>query len=129
MKLLVSSAISGLMLVSACTSSGTAERNAVYGAAAGAAAGAVAGEVREAGSELARVSAEPSLEAVGNEVTVGVEREPLLGGIETEGGVGNVGREVIRGRQRLGRETHIVVVGLDPVTAQADFNLLIGRGP
>ena len=45
MKLFLTSAISGLMLVSACTSSGTAERNAAYGAAAGAAAGAVAGEV------------------------------------------------------------------------------------
>ncbi len=45
MRLLLSSAISGLMLVSACTQSGTAERNAAYGAAAGAAAGAVAGEV------------------------------------------------------------------------------------
>jgi hypothetical protein len=33
------------MLAAACTSSGTAERNAAYGAAAGAAAGAVAGEV------------------------------------------------------------------------------------
>lgn len=39
------SAVGGLFLIAACTSSGTAERNAVYGAAAGAAAGAVAGEV------------------------------------------------------------------------------------
>ncbi|MEX6633659.1 YMGG-like glycine zipper-containing protein [Hyphococcus lacteus] len=45
MKLLISAAASSLMMVSACTSSGTAERNAAYGAAAGAAAGAVAGEV------------------------------------------------------------------------------------
>jgi len=45
MKVLLSTAISGLLLASACTSSGTAERNAVYGAAAGAAAGAIAGEV------------------------------------------------------------------------------------
>ena len=45
MKILVSAAVSSLMFVSACTSSGTAERNAVYGAAAPAAAGAVAGEV------------------------------------------------------------------------------------
>ncbi|WDI31684.1 YMGG-like glycine zipper-containing protein [Hyphococcus flavus] len=45
MKLFVSAAVSSLMFVSACTSSGTAERNAVYGAAAGAAAGAIAGEV------------------------------------------------------------------------------------
>jgi outer membrane lipoprotein SlyB len=45
MKIFLSTAVSGLMLVSACTSSGTAERNAVYGAAAGAAAGAIAGEV------------------------------------------------------------------------------------
>lgn len=36
---------SGLLLIGACTASGTAERNALYGAAAGAAAGAVAGEV------------------------------------------------------------------------------------
>lgn len=33
------------MMLAACTSSGTAERNALYGAAAGAAAGAIAGEV------------------------------------------------------------------------------------
>lgn len=45
MKIFLPAALSGMMLVSACTSSGTAERNAVYGAAAGAAAGAVAGEV------------------------------------------------------------------------------------
>lgn len=37
--------ISGLLLSGACTSSGTAERNAIYGGAAGAAAGAVAGQV------------------------------------------------------------------------------------
>lgn len=35
----------GALMLGACTSSGTAERNALYGAAAGAAAGAVAGEV------------------------------------------------------------------------------------
>ncbi|WP_425409408.1 glycine zipper domain-containing protein [Hyphococcus sp.] len=45
MKFLVPTAISSLMLVGACTQSGTAERNALYGSAAGAAAGAVAGEV------------------------------------------------------------------------------------
>jgi hypothetical protein len=45
MKTLLISTIAGGMLLGACTSSGTAERNAVYGAAAGAAAGAVAGEV------------------------------------------------------------------------------------
>lgn len=44
MRILLLSAC-GLFLATACTSSGTAERNAVYGAAAGAAAGAVAGEV------------------------------------------------------------------------------------
>jgi len=36
---------SGAVVLGACTSSGTAERNAIYGAAAGAAAGAIAGEV------------------------------------------------------------------------------------
>lgn len=41
---LVASA-SGLLLISACTESGTAERHGLYGAAAGAAAGAVAGQV------------------------------------------------------------------------------------
>ena len=45
MKVLLPTAVSSLMLVSACTQSGTAERNAAYGAAAGAAAGAIAGEV------------------------------------------------------------------------------------
>lgn len=34
-----------LLFAGACTSSGTAERNAIYGGAAGAAAGAVAGQV------------------------------------------------------------------------------------
>ncbi|PQA88950.1 hypothetical protein [Hyphococcus luteus] len=43
MRLLLSSAVSGLMLVSACTQSGTAERNAAYGAAAGAVGGAITG--------------------------------------------------------------------------------------
>lgn len=38
-------ASAALVSTAACTSSGTAEKNAFYGAAAGAAAGAVAGEV------------------------------------------------------------------------------------
>mgnify|MGYP007100933764 FL=1 len=42
---LLAAASSGLILIGACTSSGTAERNAIYGGAAGAAAGAVAGQV------------------------------------------------------------------------------------
>lgn len=37
--------LSAITLLGACTSSGTAEKNALYGAAAGAAAGAVAGQV------------------------------------------------------------------------------------
>lgn len=37
--------LGGLFLSTACTTSGTAERNAIYGGAAGAAAGAVAGQV------------------------------------------------------------------------------------
>ncbi len=37
--------LGALSFLGACTSSGTAERNALYGAAAGAAAGAIAGEV------------------------------------------------------------------------------------
>lgn len=45
MKPFIMSIASGGLFLAACTSSGTAERNAVYGAAAGAAAGAVAGEV------------------------------------------------------------------------------------
>jgi uncharacterized protein YcfJ len=45
MKITTVSAAAAMMLAAACTSSGTAERNALYGAAAGAAAGAVAGEV------------------------------------------------------------------------------------
>ena len=45
MKMLLVSVASTTLLIGACTSSGTAERNAAYGAVAGAAAGAVAGEV------------------------------------------------------------------------------------
>lgn len=45
MKPFMISAASAAFLAGACTSSGTAERNAGYGAVAGAAAGAVAGEV------------------------------------------------------------------------------------
>jgi hypothetical protein len=45
MKAALMMTLSGVLLSSACTSSGTAERNAIYGAAAGAAAGAIAGEV------------------------------------------------------------------------------------
>ena len=37
--------IGALTLLGACTTSGTAERNALYGGAAGAAAGAIAGQV------------------------------------------------------------------------------------
>ncbi|MGE0408726.1 MAG: hypothetical protein AB7P23_05620 [Amphiplicatus sp.] len=42
---MLAAAASGLLTIGACTSSGTAERNALYGGAAGAAAGALAGEV------------------------------------------------------------------------------------
>lgn len=45
MKMGLCIAAGGALLASACTASGTAEKNALYGAAAGAAAGAVAGEV------------------------------------------------------------------------------------
>ncbi len=45
LRLSTAGALSAVFLAGACTSSGTAERSALYGAAAGAAAGAVAGEV------------------------------------------------------------------------------------
>ena len=42
---IAASGFAATLIVSGCTASGTAERNALYGAAAGAAAGAIAGEV------------------------------------------------------------------------------------
>lgn len=45
MKTLIVAMVAGSMALTACTSSGTAERNALYGTAAGAAAGAIAGQV------------------------------------------------------------------------------------
>ena len=45
MRALLIAASSSVLVLGACTASGTAERNALYGAGAGAAAGAVAGQV------------------------------------------------------------------------------------
>lgn len=72
MRFPVSVAASGLLLVGACTASGTAERNAIYGAGAGAAAGAVAGEVL-AGKPGKGAAAGAAIGALGGAI-VGCER-------------------------------------------------------
>jgi outer membrane lipoprotein SlyB len=76
--------IGALMLAGACTSSGTAERNALYGAAAGAATGAVAGQVIS-GSPVKGAVIGAGVGAVGGAIVGCVRAEDCFGRARDDG--------------------------------------------